>query len=128
MPYFYLLINLGEAEVLWLLPGSVAFVIAAFPTAVLKSVKNQKIAVTAAICAGLVFQIAPPHTSTTSFSWTEMLRYVLGTVAYGAAVGVLLKGSVKARRYWLPLAIATALVIGVVEFLLLPYGTPNRFL
>ncbi len=127
LPYYFLLTNLGPAEVLWLLAGGAAFVIAAFPTAVLTSDKNRKIAIAGATCAGLIFQIALPHPYT-SQTWPEILQFILAAVAYGVAVGLLLNGSVTVRRYWLPLAIATAFVIGVVEFLVLPYGTPNCFL
>jgi hypothetical protein len=126
LQYYVLMITIFGVPELWLLTGSIAFVIAARPPTLLKNTNGRRRAVAVAFGFGLAFQLVWPH-DPTAHPWSALLWLHLTSGLYAVAVGLLLNGSEWARRYWLPLAAATALAIGVVEFLVLPYGTPNCY-
>jgi hypothetical protein len=126
LPYLLLLFNIFGVPELWLVTGGLAFVIAARPTPIVKNTKGRTITVAIAFGVGVSFQLVWPHDPTTQ-PWLSTLCLPLASTAYAVAVGLLLNGSERVRRYWLPLAVAMALAIGVFEFLVLPYGTPNCY-
>jgi hypothetical protein len=126
LPYLLLLFNIFGVPELWLVTGGLAFVIAARPTTIVKNTTGRRVAVAIAFGVGVSFQLAWPHDPTTH-PWLSTLCLPLASSAYAVAVGLLLRGSEGVRRYWLPCAVAMALAIGAVEFLVLPYGTPNCY-